>query len=507
MHADIRVYNIGKSHHFSHFTLSHEPDRCYPTSVSFVLGNAIVCGTNSGKVEIWVPGNKEALQVLDQKGDIIQAVASFNGPHSSIIALGSSQKGHATYISIWRADGGAKYGRICRSIRLRVSVRAALFGVNRTLFDNSLRTMASINLLISKHGNLMSFLQESPLVRVTRGHRDKIVLITLEGKGWHGRGLGMHWIAHSPCGCMMFNLSLCHGERSRSEATLPTWDEASIVNPSSEALFPLSSITEENTIDDLMIEPTHPVMFSILSPPPRGLELERDVGILINNQAANVTIPIDFMRYRMSRYTTRCSDVPSRMLENGKLGLCSNVSHVFLRLIHERNSGVKGEEYDIIKLTDRSTGKNASKMHLILGMSSLDFDKNPVHVLPGTGFAATTSNVTHLPHRQSSNFMHVCPARAFRRHQKAIRSHNDCVSWFSSLNSGPVEAPPPSSDCYSHALQGGDLFVHTHDRGRQAWMWGESGWMPVQEAGSGEPSWVTGKTMATYRSKNRKCFP
>ncbi|KAI6104682.1 hypothetical protein EV401DRAFT_657414 [Pisolithus croceorrhizus] len=153
MHADIRVYNVGESHHFGHFRLSHEPDRCYPTGLSFVLGNAIVCGTNSGKVVIWVPGNKEALQVLDQKGDIIQAVASFNGPHSSIIALGSSQKGHATYISIWRADGSTKYGRICQSLRLRLSSTCPLLsmlfsvlvlflaiGVNHTLFDNSLRT-------------------------------------------------------------------------------------------------------------------------------------------------------------------------------------------------------------------------------------------------------------------------------------------------------------------------------------------------------------------------------
>ncbi|KAI6133734.1 hypothetical protein EV401DRAFT_36398 [Pisolithus croceorrhizus] len=153
MHADIRVYNVGESHHFSHFRQSHEPDWCYPTGLSFVLGNAIVCGTNSGKVVIWVPGNKEALQVLDQKGDIIQAVASFNGPHSSIIALGSSQKGHATYISIWRADGGTKYGRICQSLRLRLSSMCPLLsilfsvlvlflavGVNHTLFDNSLWT-------------------------------------------------------------------------------------------------------------------------------------------------------------------------------------------------------------------------------------------------------------------------------------------------------------------------------------------------------------------------------
>ncbi|KAI6098769.1 hypothetical protein EDD16DRAFT_1662420 [Pisolithus croceorrhizus] len=140
MHADIHVYNVGESHHFSHFRLSHEPDWCYPTGLSFVLGNAIMCGTNSGKVVIWVPGNKVALQ-------------SFNGPHSSIIALGSSQKGHATYISIWWADGSTKYGRICQSLRLRLSSTCPLLsilfsilvlflavGVNHTLFDNSLWT-------------------------------------------------------------------------------------------------------------------------------------------------------------------------------------------------------------------------------------------------------------------------------------------------------------------------------------------------------------------------------
>ncbi|KAI5990278.1 hypothetical protein EDC04DRAFT_2614210 [Pisolithus marmoratus] len=64
-------------------------------------------------------------------------------------------------------------------------------------------------------------------------------------EGWAIR----HWITHSPCRCIMFNLSLCQKERSQSEATLPTWDKASIVNPSSEVSFGLSSITEENTID------------------------------------------------------------------------------------------------------------------------------------------------------------------------------------------------------------------------------------------------------------------
>ncbi|KAI6149222.1 hypothetical protein BKA82DRAFT_4013867 [Pisolithus tinctorius] len=102
-----------------------EPTPTSPQILAFVLDNAIVCGTNSGKVVIWAPGDKEAMQVLDQKGDIIQAVASFDGRHSSIIALGSSHKGRATYISIWRANNDAKHRRIYQSIRLHVSCRSS----------------------------------------------------------------------------------------------------------------------------------------------------------------------------------------------------------------------------------------------------------------------------------------------------------------------------------------------------------------------------------------------
>ncbi|KAI5990279.1 hypothetical protein EDC04DRAFT_2614211 [Pisolithus marmoratus] len=183
---------------------------------------------------------------------------------------------------------------------------------------------------------------------------------------------------------------------------------ASHRHPTSDVLLILS---------DLMIEPTHPVIFSVLLPPLRGLELERD------------NVPV-------------CHQIFRRLIQDA------------------RECGVKGEEYDTIKLTDWSTRADTSKMHV--------GDSN-VRTLPAeTGSAARQCRI---------------------------------------LNSGPVEAPPSSPDCYSHALQGGDLFVHTHDHGRQAWMWGESGWMLVQEARSGEPSWVTGKTMATYHLKNRKCLP
>ncbi|KAI6044171.1 hypothetical protein EDC04DRAFT_2599745 [Pisolithus marmoratus] len=160
----------------------------------------------------------------------------------------------------------------------------------------------------------------------------------------------------------------------------------------------------------------------------------------------------------------------------------------------------------------------------------LNPEPNPGHVLPGTplplpapatGFVPATSKVKHLPHDHPSNSMRVCAAKEFCKHQKAIRSRDDCISWFSSADSEPMGTPSSSPNCYSHALQDGDLFIHSHNHGCQAWMWGESGWTPVQEgqshpyitgyylsiAGSGEPSWVTGKTMATYRAKNRKCRP
>ncbi|KAI6147512.1 hypothetical protein EDD17DRAFT_1514512 [Pisolithus thermaeus] len=117
-------------------------------------------------------------------------------------------------------------------------------------------------------------------------------------------------------------------------------------------------------ISDPMIEPTHPVIFRVFSPPPRGLELERD---------------------------PTAAECPNALLEMLKKGM---------------------------PLTD------ASKMH--------------------------TSNTV--------------------------------------IRTLPAEAMPRSKIC-------------------QTWIWGESGWMPVQEAGSGEPSWVTGKTMAMYRVKNRKCHP
>ncbi|KAI6141563.1 hypothetical protein EDD17DRAFT_1516106 [Pisolithus thermaeus] len=165
-----------------------------------------------------------------------------------------------------------------------------------------------------------------------------------------------------------------------------------------------------------------------------------------------------------------------------------------------------------MKLIDWSARTDASKVHMSNSLirtlpaevysampqsKILNSDPNSVHDLPGallplsipaTGFVPVTSE-------------------EFCKHQKAICSRNDCVSWFSSMDSEPIGALSSSPKCYSHALQDGDLFIHTHSHGHQAWIWGEPSWIPVQEAGSGEPCWVMGKTMSTYHAKNRKCHP
>ncbi|KAI6006112.1 hypothetical protein EDD15DRAFT_2359247 [Pisolithus albus] len=180
-------------------------------------------------------------------------------------------------------------------------------------------------------------------------------------------------------------------------------------------------------------------------------------------------------------------------------------------LIWETNSGIKDEEHDtnlscnasvvmtgvplyapsqpnpsVPQFIDWSARTDTSKMHMgdsvartlaAEGYSAtrqsktLNFGQKSINVLlgaqlplpaPATSVVPATSNVTHPPPDHLSNSMRVCTTRSFCKHQKAIRSHDDCVSWFSSLDSGPIETPPPSPDCYSHALQGGDLFIHTY---------------------------------------------
>ncbi|KIK19048.1 hypothetical protein PISMIDRAFT_24510 [Pisolithus microcarpus 441] len=170
MHADICIYNLGKSHHSSRFTLPHEPDWCYPTSLAFVLGNALVCGTNSGKVVIWAPGNKEVMQVLDQKGDIIQAV----------VLLGPPRKGmQCIFLS------GGWHLSMCQLLFMFFSILVLFLatGVNHGLLNDSLRTgLSSLGWCIVKILNVMIVVLEEMVLGLSH--------ITQEGKD--GRGKGDH---------------------------------------------------------------------------------------------------------------------------------------------------------------------------------------------------------------------------------------------------------------------------------------------------------------------------
>ncbi|KAI6033534.1 hypothetical protein BKA83DRAFT_4121000 [Pisolithus microcarpus] len=218
-----------------------------------------------------------------------------------------------------------------------------------------------------------------------------------------------------------------------------------------------------------MIEPTHPVIFRVFSPPPCGLQLERD-DVPERNSGA-----------RGEEHNPNLSCNTSVMMIGQMLARCIRVTHL--------------SEHSLLRFI--LPCHEARCTAVLLGVDSLNSDPNSVHDLPGAPPPLSVP-VTGLVPATSEEFC---------KHQKAIRSRNDRVSWFSSMDSEPIGAPSSSPKCYSHALQDGDLFTHTHSHGCQAWIWGEPGWMPVQEAGSGEPSWVMGKTMSTYRAKNRKCRP
>ena len=106
----------------------------------------------------------------------------------------------------------------------------------------------------------------------------------------------------------------------------------------------------------------------------------------------------------------------------------------------------------------------------------------------------------------------------FQRFRKAIRSREEVTSWYCSRSSRPMDGPSVSPYLYSEALCENDLFIHTCSNGIQAWIWNGETWVPIKEGDphphitgycvsfleKGEPSWVTKKTIVTYRSKRRR---
>ncbi|KAI6039122.1 hypothetical protein EDC04DRAFT_2603376 [Pisolithus marmoratus] len=189
----------------------------------------------------------------------------------------------------------------------------------------------------------------------------------------------------------------------------------------------------------------------------------------------------------MSQYATKCSDALFKMLEKGKLSLHSN-------LLNAKNSDVRGEEHD----TNPSCNTSVVMIGQMLARC-IQVTQSLEHSLLRFILPCHEAKFSTLSQTQDMFYLaHCCHYLPLRLVLYPLHLNAD---------SEPMGTPSSSPNCYSHALQDGDLFIHSHNHGCQAWMWGESGWTPVQEAGSGEPSWVTRKTMAMYRAKNRKCRP
>ncbi|KAI6024062.1 hypothetical protein BKA83DRAFT_4125439 [Pisolithus microcarpus] len=83
----------------------------------------------------------------------------------------------------------------------------------------------------------------------------------------------------------------------------------------------------------------------------------------------------------------------------------------------------------------------------------------------------------------------------FQKFRKAIRSREEVTSWYRSQSSVPMDEPPLSCHLYSEA------FVV------KAWIWRGKAWAPIKEGDPHphiKPSWVTKRTIVTYRSKRRR---
>ncbi|KAI6013146.1 hypothetical protein BKA83DRAFT_4130601 [Pisolithus microcarpus] len=106
----------------------------------------------------------------------------------------------------------------------------------------------------------------------------------------------------------------------------------------------------------------------------------------------------------------------------------------------------------------------------------------------------------------------------FQKFRKAIHSCEEVTSWYRSQSSMPMGEPLLSSHLYSEALCESDLFINVFSGGIKVWIWRGKIWALIKEGDphphisgycvsflqAGEPSWVTKRTIATYRSKRRR---
>ncbi|KIK38452.1 hypothetical protein CY34DRAFT_15038 [Suillus luteus UH-Slu-Lm8-n1] len=141
-------------------------------------------------------------------------------------------------------------------------------------------------------------------------------------------------------------------------------------------------------------------------------------------------------------------------------------------------------------------------------VSAVPIEHRVIPDVSGAALPTPTENST-LNHPQST----ASKYRA-RRIEHKIRGLDQIMHWYDSRGCEPLLAPPP---CES--LECGDLYIHqslSTPTSRQMWIWsGQQGWQDAQEyqahpllpmhrlwfSATGEPRWVTQKTISTYKGR------
>ncbi|KAG2140878.1 hypothetical protein BD769DRAFT_1662806 [Suillus cothurnatus] len=129
-------------------------------------------------------------------------------------------------------------------------------------------------------------------------------------------------------------------------------------------------------------------------------------------------------------------------------------------------------------------------------------------LIPGAGSSTPINNST-LSHPQGSASQY-----SVRRIEHKIRGLDQVMHWYDSRGCEPMLSPPP---CES--LECGDLYIHqtlSTPTTRQMWIWSaQQGWEDAEEnqvhpllpmhrlwfGATGEPRWVTQKTISTYKGR------
>ncbi|KAI5981372.1 hypothetical protein EDD15DRAFT_2379763 [Pisolithus albus] len=232
-----------------------------------------------------------------------------------------------------------------------------------------------------------------------------------------------------------------------------------------------------------MFEPTLPVIFHIPSPRPPGIELEPDCPP-IRRQF--------FSSPQASDSGTSCGVSVGTAFKH----LASDVSFVVSSEPQYNKEHVRRAHPEEVCLSTEYCRRASIDDH-----NAAMTQKTPAGALQADVPKVTLGSTS-----------------LFQKSRKAIRSREEVTSWYRSQSSMPMGEPPLSSHLYSEALCESDLFINVFSGGVKAWIWKGKIWAPIKEGDphphisgycvsflqAGEPSWVTKRTIATYRSKRRR---